>query len=84
MAHGWSATKEFDLDEFAAVFQANGMHAMAYDHRFAKTSCIVGKPGRRLMMLTSTAEASEIPTLDRTHLDRRLYLLSSYQIGPTL
>ncbi|KAM0750841.1 alpha/beta-hydrolase [Meredithblackwellia eburnea MCA 4105] len=33
MAHGWSATKEFDLELFAEVFQAAGMHVLVYDHR---------------------------------------------------
>lgn len=33
LAHGWSATKEFDLDNFAETFQGAGFAALVYDHR---------------------------------------------------
>lgn len=36
IAHGWTATKEFDLDDFAVVFAKAGMHALVYDHRCAR------------------------------------------------
>ena len=33
MAHGFSATKEMYLDDFAEVFVAAGFAVMVYDHR---------------------------------------------------
>ena len=33
MAHGFSATKEMYLDDFAEVFDAAGFAVMVYDHR---------------------------------------------------
>ncbi|UZJ53745.1 hypothetical protein CBS101457_003065 [Exobasidium rhododendri] len=33
LAHGWSATKEFDLDAFSEKFQAAGFNTVVFDHR---------------------------------------------------
>ncbi len=33
MAHGFSAVKEMDLDQFAAVFASAGLAVLVYDHR---------------------------------------------------
>jgi alpha-beta hydrolase superfamily lysophospholipase len=33
LAHGWSATKEFDLDTFSERFQAAGFNTVVFDHR---------------------------------------------------
>lgn len=92
MAHGWSATKEFDLDEFATVFQSNGMHAMAYDHRFAYEGSIqmdhVPQTGTCILLIwifsCFNVEDSEILIRDRMHRDWRSSHHSNCQIGPML
>lgn len=33
LAHGWSATKEFDLDVFSERFQPAGLNTVVFDHR---------------------------------------------------
>lgn len=82
MAHGWSATKEFDLDEFANVFQSNGMHAMAYDHRSVGHACLPIQALAMLIRSSALLEGLGILTLDRTHLDWKSYHHNNYQTGP--
>src|SRR6058998_2811960 len=45
MAHGFSATKEMHLDDYAEVFSAAGLDCVVYDNRgFGASDATPGKP----------------------------------------